>query len=55
MLGQEIPLSISNLRIDYLEQLVNNLVKSSDKDNYVSSGYGITFDSAGSWSLLEML
>ena len=27
-----------------------NKVKNSDKENYVYSGYGITFDSAGSWS-----
>ena len=25
-------------------------VKNSDKEKYVNSGYGITFDSAGSWS-----
>ena len=27
-----------------------NIVKNSDKENYVYSRYGITFDSAGSWS-----
>ena len=27
-----------------------NIVKSSDKEKYVYSGYGIIFDSAGSWS-----
>ena len=27
-----------------------NLVKNSDQAKYVYSGYGITFDSAGSWS-----
>ena len=27
-----------------------NIVKNSDKKKYVYSGYGITFDSAGSWS-----
>ena len=27
-----------------------NIVKNSDKEKYVSSGYGITFDSACSWS-----
>ena len=27
-----------------------NIVKSNDKEKYVYSGYGITFDSAGSWS-----
>ena len=26
-----------------------NIVKNSDKEKYVYSGYGITFDSAGSW------
>ena len=26
------------------------IVKNSDKENYVYSGYGITFDSAGEWS-----
>ena len=26
------------------------IVTNSDKKNYVYSGYGITFDSAGSWS-----
>ena len=27
-----------------------NVVKNSDKEKYVYSGYGITFDSGGSWS-----
>ena len=27
----------------------NNLVKNSDKEKWVYSGYGITFDAAGSW------
>ena len=27
-----------------------NKVKNSDKEKYIYSGYGITFDSAGSWS-----
>ena len=27
-----------------------NIVKNSDKEKYVYSGYGITFDSTGSWS-----
>ena len=27
-----------------------SIVKNSDKENYVYSGYGITFDSASSWS-----
>ena len=28
---------------------VTNIVKTSDKEKYVYSGYGITFDSCGSW------
>ena len=28
----------------------NSIVNNSDKEKYVHSGYGITFDSAGSWS-----
>ena len=36
-----------------------NIVKDSDKENYLFSGYGVTFDTEGSWSfdndLLEML
>ena len=27
-----------------------NIVKNSDKENWVYSDYGITFDGAGSWS-----
>ena len=27
-----------------------NIVKNSDREKQVYSGYGITFDSAGSWS-----
>ena len=27
-----------------------NLVKNSDREKYVYSGYGMTFDSAGSWN-----
>ena len=48
MLGQEI-LIISNLRIAYLEQLTN-ILKNSDKEKYVYSGYRIIFDSEGEWS-----
>ena len=29
---------------------VNNIVKNSDKEKYMYSGYGITFDCASSWS-----
>ena len=43
MLGQEILLTTSNLKIA-------NIVENSDKEKYVYGGYGITFDSAGSWS-----
>ena len=39
ILCQEVLLTISNLRIAY-----------NNKEKYVYSGYGITFDSAGSWS-----
>ena len=48
LLGQEVLLIISNLRIAYLE--ATNVVKNSDKEKYVYSGYQITFDSAGSQS-----
>ena len=48
MLGQEILLTISSLKIAYLALLV---VKKSDNEKYVYSGYGITFDSADSWIL----
>ena len=48
MLDQEILLTISSLKIAYLAQLV---VKNSDNEKYVYSGYGITFDSADSWIL----
>ena len=27
-----------------------NIVKNSDKEKHVSSGYGVRFDNAGSWS-----
>ena len=30
-----------------------NLVKSSDKEKYVHNGYGLTFDSASSWSFVN--
>ena len=46
MLGQKILVTISNLKIAYLEG--TNIVKNSDKEKY--GRYGITFDSAGSWS-----
>ena len=58
-------LIISNLRIELAAWLGNptnnfkfknflfratNIIKNSDKEKYVCSGYKITFDSAGSWS-----
>ena len=46
MLGLKILLTIWNLRIAYLEQLIEQ--KNSDQEKYVYSGYGIKFDSAGS-------
>ena len=30
---------------------VTNIVKNSDKEKYVCSGYGTKFDSTGSWSV----
>ena len=33
----------------------SNISKNSYKEKYVYRGYGITFDTAGSWSLLGML
>ena len=30
-----------------------NIIKNSDKEKYVYSGYGIKFDSAGSWSFIN--
>ena len=50
MLGEEILLTVSNLRIAYLEQLITNIVKNSNKEKYAYGGYGVTFDSVGSWS-----
>ena len=51
MLGLEILLTISNLFG------ATNIVKNSDKEKYVYTGYGTTFDSAGVliMTLLEML
>ena len=46
MLGQEILLIISNLRIIWS----NKYSKNSDKEKYVYSAYGIKCDSASSWS-----
>ena len=44
MFGQEILLTISNLKIAYY------IVKNSDKEKWVYSCNGITFDGEGSWS-----
>ena len=48
ILGEVILLTISNLRITYLAP--TNIVKKSDKENYVYSGYKNFFDSAASWN-----
>ena len=48
MLGQEILLTISNLQITNCLFEATNIVKNSDKERYEYSGYGITFNSAGS-------
>ena len=41
---------INNFKFkDYLFE-ATNMVKNSDKEKYVYSGYGITFNSAASWS-----
>ena len=45
MFGQEILLTTSNLKI-----AATSVVNNSDKEKYLYRGYGITFDSAGSWS-----
>ena len=46
MFGQEILLTIWNSRIAYLDQLIQKKIVIK----HVYSGYGITFDSGGSWS-----
>ena len=48
--GQDILVTISNLGTVHLEGTAS-VVKNIDKERYVYSGYRITFDSAGSWSL----
>ena len=48
ILGQGILLTISNLRITYLAP--TNIVKNSDEENFVYSGYKNFFDSAASWN-----
>ena len=48
ILGQGILLTISNLRITYLAP--TNIVKNSDEENFLYSGYKNFFDSAASWN-----
>ena len=45
MFVQEILLTTCNLKI-----AATSVVNNSDKEKYLYRGYGITFDSAGSWS-----
>ena len=40
----------NNLKFKNYLFRATNIVKNSDKDKYVYSGYGMKFDSAGSWS-----
>ena len=40
----------NNLKFKKCVFVATIIVKNSDKEKYVYSGYGITFDSAGSWS-----
>ena len=48
MLGQKY--SAANFKFQNCSFGATNIVKNSNKEKYVYSGYGITFDSAGSWS-----
>ena len=52
-------IKINNFKFTNCLFEVTNIVKNSDEEKYVYSGYGVTFDSEGSWSsdndLLEML
>ena len=41
---------INNFKFKNLSFGATNIVKNSDKEKHIYSGYGITFDSAGSWS-----
>ena len=41
--------STSNFKFNNCFFGASNIVKNSDKENYVYSGYGITFDSTSSW------
>ena len=50
MLAQKVPLTISNLKIAYLEQVVIENKKNSDKGTQVFRGYRITFATTGLWS-----
>ena len=40
----------NNFKFKNCQFRATNIVKNSDKEKYVYSGYGITLDSAGSWS-----
>ena len=53
MLGQEILLTISEFKNCLFGS--TNIAKNSDKEKYVYSGYGKTFDSADLWSLIMTL
>ena len=48
MLGEKNP--TSNFKFKNCLFGTTNVVKNSDKEKYVFSGYGIRFDSGGSWS-----
>ena len=43
----------SNFKFKNCLFVATNVVKNSDKENYVHSGYGITFDGVGSWSFVN--
>ena len=42
--------TINNFKFKNWLLETTNIIKHSDKEKYLYSGYGITFDSAGSWS-----
>ena len=53
MLGQEIQLTILNLKIAYLEQLIWSIVKNCDKEKCVSKEYGFwSFDNETARNLI---
>ena len=51
MLGQKYP--ATNFKFNNCSFGATNIVKNSNNEKYVYSGYGITFDSAGSWSFSD--